>query len=101
MDSDANRNQESAYVNLDCVVGSAAEVERLWSMANCILTNQRKSLAPVMLEALLFLKHNREHWDEGLVMEAHRAARASLKNDRLEKLLSEAGDDYDNEDEDK
>ena len=33
-------------------------------------------------------------------MEAHRAARASLKNDRLEKLLSEAGDDYDDEDED-
>jgi len=33
-------------------------------------------------------------------MEAHRAARASLKHDRLEKLLSEAGDDYDGDDED-
>jgi hypothetical protein len=50
------------YVNCDFIYGSSAEVERLWSVAKYILTDQRKRLTPQMFEALLFLKQNKEFW---------------------------------------
>ena len=45
----ADRNApKSKYVNLDFVLGSAAEVECLWSMAKYVLSNQRKSMSPLL-----------------------------------------------------
>jgi hypothetical protein len=46
------------------VVGSAALVERLWSVARYILTYERSNMAPELLEAILFLYYNR---DSGLL----------------------------------
>jgi len=53
--------------NLDHVLGSAAEVERVWSWARYVLTTQRARMAPVLFEAIMFLKFNRDLWDEKTV----------------------------------
>ena len=48
------------YVNCDYILGSAAEVDRLWSLASYVLQDHRSSITPMNLEALLSLKVNIE-----------------------------------------
>lgn len=43
----------SGYINARFVLGSAAEVERLWSLAGNMYD---PSMSPLMLETILFLK---------------------------------------------
>lgn len=95
----------SEYVNLDFVLGSAAEVERLWSLAKYVLTNQRKSMTPLMFEAFMFLKINETFWSEALVIEAYQNARSKKKSARIDKLTQNqqndaefAGADFDGPD---
>jgi hypothetical protein len=88
----------------DHVIGSAAVVERLWSVARYILTTNRSSLSPVLFEALLFLRSNRTLWDVRTVQRALLAVREDQKSDRLKKKLAEVaeadGEDEDGEDTD-
>ncbi len=51
------------YINCDFILCSAAEVERLWSLAKNIITTDRNRMYPIQLEAILFLKLNEELWD--------------------------------------
>jgi hypothetical protein len=51
------------YINADFILGSAAEVERLWSTASLILTKSRSSLLPITFEAIIFLSYNRALWN--------------------------------------
>ncbi len=50
------------YRNCDFVLGSVAEVERLWSIAKSMLGTQHMHMTPITLEALLFLRMNRATW---------------------------------------
>ena len=72
-------------MNCDFILGSAAEVERLWSIATNVLTDERKNTSPLMLEALLFLRVNERLWDASTVKQAINMA----LNDRIEKKLQE------------
>ena len=74
----------------DHVIGIAAEVERLWSIARYILTTSRTKMAPIIFEAILFLRMNRALWDEKTVMEALAAVRADQKDESLKKKLQMA-----------
>jgi hypothetical protein len=68
--SESNKRQrtDTEYINVDFILGSAAEVERLWSICKYILTNQqRKSLTPLLFEALTFLKVNKRFWNLSMV----------------------------------
>ena len=56
-------NTVSPYMNVDFICGSAAEVERLWSIAKHILSSTRSRMTPHLLQALIFLKVNHEYWD--------------------------------------
>ncbi len=76
----------------DHVIGSAAEVERLWSIARYILTTTCSTLAPILLETLLFLCANRILWDKRIVQKALLAVRDNSKLEQLEKKLKEAAD---------
>ena len=58
------------YINCDFVLGSCAEVERLWSIAGNILTDNRKSMAPQLFEAILFLRMNKRLWGDDMVLKA-------------------------------
>ena len=88
-------NEISAGGSDDCfdhVIGSAAKVERLWSIARYILTTSRTRLEPILFEALLFLRANCVLWDERTVQAAIHAAQKDDKDERLAKKLKEAED---------
>ncbi len=61
---------KSVNMNCDFILGSVAEIERLWSLAKNVLPSHRKSCTPVLTEALLFLKVNQGYWNLQLVCEA-------------------------------
>ncbi len=84
MDDGLNTNADTC---LDHVIGSAAEVERLWSMARYTLTTTRSIMSPIIFEAILFLRMNRVLWDERTVMEALAAVRADQKDECLQVKL--------------
>lgn len=73
--------------SLDHVIGSAAGVERLWSQARYVLTTSRASMAPIMVEAIMFLRDNRDLWDESTVHSARAAVRDGEREDRLKKKI--------------
>lgn len=80
---DQSTTQES-YVNTKFILGSAAEVERLWSTAEAI-----KLMTPMMLETLLFLKTNARFWNINVVRQAMRAVQNDDSSARLEKYMKE------------
>ena len=75
------------YINLDFILGSAAEVERLWSISSYILLNNRLSISPVMFEALAYLKVNKELWNETDVIEA-------MSRRQSERVLQAINEDF-------
>jgi hypothetical protein len=79
---------ENEYINVDFILGSAAEVERLWSICKYILTNQRKSLTPLLFEALTFLKVNHRFWDLPMVQTAIHMSRTTKLEERLAEDLA-------------
>ena len=61
------------------ILGSAAEVERLWSMAGRVLTKDRSAMSPLLFECIMYLKYNRELWSLADVVEANKRRKNSLK----------------------
>ncbi len=85
-----------------CVLGSAAEVERVWSMAGHVLTQHRASMSPLLFEIIMYLKYNARLWGFEDVIEANtrreqstEAAkkRAEYQKERKEAMLKECEDD--------
>ncbi len=74
------------------MIGSAAEVGRLWSIASYTLTTACSTLAPILFEALLFLLASRINWDKRTVQKALLPVRDISKLEQLEKKLKEAAD---------
>ena len=74
----ASRNsgseQKSKYIPelKRCVGPSAAEVERLWSMANKVLTKERSSMSPLLFEMIMYFKYNKDLWSLADVVEANK-----------------------------
>lgn len=64
---EAKRRRLSSSVTkyLDCrfIPATSCSAERLFSAARWILTCKRKRMSPILFEALLFLKLNRNMWD--------------------------------------
>ena len=89
-------NLSSPYKNVDFICGSAAEVERLWSLAKNVLTNSRSRLTPVLFETLLFLKVNEGYWDIHSVQHAHTLAIRNAQKARVAEMVNEH-EDYNDE----
>lgn len=70
----------------DFVLGSVAEVERLWSILRRLLPEYRKSCTPMLAEAFLFLKVNSDYWDLPLVCQ-------TLKKQASDKVLAQLARD--------
>ena len=79
------RENPSGYRNCDFILGSAAEIERLWSIATNVLTDERKKMSPLMLEAVLFLRVNCRLWDVQTVKQALHMSR----NERIDRKIEE------------
>ena len=87
-DKDKKRKAESCANDdeiFDHVMGTAAEVERMWSVARYVLTTQRARMSPIMFETILYLKFNRELWDERTVQRAHNKVIMDKRNERVNK----------------
>ena len=74
---------------MDFICGSAAEVERLWSICKYILTVNRTRRSPILLEAILFLRINRSFWDVKLVQETYDNTKEEERNARLQRKMAE------------
>ena len=72
-----DEHNDFSYINADFILGSVAEVERLWSICQFILSDTRSRLEPQLFEALVFLKVNSTLWDIHLVEDAY-----NTRNDR-------------------
>jgi hypothetical protein len=55
------------YVNVSQIPPTSNIVERLFSSARLVLTDYRKSMTPYTFECVMFLKFNRNYWDNVLV----------------------------------
>jgi len=84
------------YINCDFVLGSSAEVERVWSMCTRILSMARAGMFPVTLEAIIYLKYNHEWWGMADVQEAIEMR----DEDELIGVNSDSDDSDDDDDED-
>ena len=58
------------YYDCSFIFCSSAEVERLWSKALYIYSQQRRRMTPLFFEAILYLKENRRFWDKSTVVQA-------------------------------
>ncbi len=82
-----------------CVLGSAAEVERVWSMAGHVLTEHRSSLSPYVFELIMYLKYNSRLWGLQDVVNANivrkKETEAAQRRDAMEKdrRCNNEGDD--------
>ena len=80
------------YINCDFILGTAVEVERLWSLAKCMLTDNRRGMSTLMVQTILFLKENRELWTDTMVYESIGNVKKNAGNERRrkrEELLEE------------
>ena len=82
-------SKKSEYLNVNFICGSAAEVERLWSICKYILTVNRTRRSPILLEAILFLRINRSFWDVKLVQETYDNTKEEERNARLQRKMAE------------
>ena len=83
--------QDTAIYNYGCcdfVLGSTAEIERLWSIVLMHLHGSRNRTTPLMMEAMVFLRVNREFLGNMDIFEAYHSARDSNLNLELQKWLS-------------
>jgi len=45
-------------------------VERLWSLAKNLLTDKRRGMTTVMIQVILFLKENRNLWNDSMAYQS-------------------------------
>ncbi|OWZ15590.1 hypothetical protein PHMEG_00010740 [Phytophthora megakarya] len=80
---------ESKYVNFAWIPPTSDDVERLFSQAGRVYTDQRQGMLPSNLELLLFLRSNSSVWDEVAVARVLRNMSESRKRNRQQTLLTE------------
>ena len=73
-----------SYINCEFIVGSVAEVERLWSKARALLRGDDRPLTLITFEAILFLRQNESFWDLTSVIEAMSEMRSNRVLQNLE-----------------
>ena len=61
---------KSDYIDCRFILGSSAEVERIFSIGGNLLSKNRRSMTSQVFEAILFLKYNSRLWDLNPVSEA-------------------------------
>ena len=62
-----NQAPVEEYIDTSFIIPSAVEVERLWSIAGNVLTSNRNKMLPTLMQVIIFLKVNRDMWDEDTV----------------------------------
>ena len=73
---------DSQCINAGFVFGSTAMIERLFSNAKNILSDNQCSMSPMLFESIIFLKFNDRFWDQSTVVNAVKDARSAQKTSR-------------------
>jgi hypothetical protein len=76
------RSEPQDYIDVKIIQSTSCTIERLFSDSKHILTDQRKSMSPILFEAILYLKKNRSLWTAETVANARR--REAGQNQNLE-----------------
>jgi hypothetical protein len=79
------------YRICDFILGSGAEIERVWSAAEKFLIPARFSTHPLLLEAILFLRFNEKYWTQYTVTQATMMVRKDNSNKRYKKEVGRFG----------
>lgn len=80
--------RDESYNDCQFILGSAAHVERLWSVSKYVLTEHRMSMTPQLFEAIVFLRENERFWDMQLVAESIGLAKRRNSEDRLAQRIA-------------
>lgn len=80
--TDANEK----YIRSDFILGSAAEVELVWSTAKHILSDVRSKPNPFTFEAINFLKYHEMFWNDQFVAETICRAKSERSQNRFDEL---------------
>ena len=75
---------QANYGDLAFILGSAAVVERLWSISDNLIDGERNKTSPILLEALLYLRDNRLYWDDQMIQAAFNETRSQRVRQRLD-----------------
>jgi len=62
--------EPETFIDGDFILATAVELERLWSLAKNLLTDKRRGMATVMIQVILFLKENRNLWNDSMVYQS-------------------------------
>jgi len=62
--------EPETYIDCDFILATAVDVERLWSLAKNLLTDKRRKMTTVMIQVILFLKENRNLWNDSMVYQS-------------------------------
>jgi hypothetical protein len=73
------------YRNCDFILGSGAEIERVWSAAEKNLIPCPLSTHPLLLEAILFHRFNENYWTQFTVTQTTMMVRKDNSNKRYNK----------------
>ena len=65
-----NETPVDEYIDTSFIVASAVEVERLWIIAGNVLTSNRNKMLPTLMQVIIFLKVNRDMWNEDTVYQS-------------------------------
>lgn len=63
-------SEPQEYIDIGIVQSTSCSIERLFSDSKYILTDQRKSMSPILFEAIIYLKKNRYLWNAETVAKA-------------------------------
>ena len=77
------------YGNCKFILGSVAEVERLWSMVDAYLDGKRNKTTQLLMEALVFLRLNRQFWDDKTILEAYKIVKNENASTRFNGMIEE------------
>jgi hypothetical protein len=89
------RKSVSEYIDCSFIGSSAAIVESLWSKFDALVDQRRSGMSPVMIEAILYLKENRDLWDINDVRTALKKLKENEKTARFEARLAAFNQDED------
>lgn len=76
-------NKKSLDINLNFILGSAAEFERVFSQEKFISSQMRRAMTLELFEAILFLKYNERFRDIQLVAESLEQCRKNRTDPEL------------------
>jgi hypothetical protein len=79
------------YRNCDFMLESGAEIERVWSSVEKVLSPARFSTHPILLEAILFLRFNQKYWTLFTVSQAIKSVRNEESSKRYKKEAGRFG----------